>query len=182
MELLPIIYNTLLIAIALFVVTIAVSYIVFKLKKNKNGLEQDRQPDFGTIFKDKKRVEETLKPHYQTKSPKSAPPRKEDRKPERIEHRKAKPKQEHKPKSNPKKKIQENPEPKRKSDDRLERVTILLPNEKFPSESKRKTNEQRKIVSEESKKKKNLKSINDDPLKKYTDSAEDDLHPLKTDD
>lgn len=182
MELLPIIYNSLLIAAGLFVVTVVISFISYKVKKSKGLLDNsDEREPFKTVFRNKNKVEEELKPHYRTTNPKS-------RTNPRVEEKKIVKKEVHQPKvekevrkEHPANKAQK-PEPPIEKNKRLERVTELVPSSK-PSSDRRepKPVEQRKSKTEEQKTKKNLKSINDDPLKKYTDSAEDDLHPLKTD-
>lgn len=182
MELLPVIYNSLLIAAGLFVVTVVISFISYKVKKSKGLLDDsDEREPFQTVFRNKNKVEEELKPHYRTTHPKPKPkPRVEEKKIVKKEVPQPKFKKEVR-KEHRAKKVQK-PEPPIEKNKRLERVTELIPTAK-PSTDKRepKPVEQRKGKTEEQKSKKNLKSINDDPLKKYTDSAEDDLHPLKTD-
>ena len=91
-----------------------------------------------------------------------------------------KPKSESTQKSIPEKKH----EPKQKpsnANNRIERVKELNSPEISNEQREMKTMEKRRIEIEEKKNKKKLKSINDDPLEKYTDSADDELHPLKTD-
>lgn len=182
MELLPIIYNSLLIAAGLFVVTVVISFISYKVKRNKGIIDDsDNREPFQTVFSNKNKVEEKLRSHYRTTHPNPKPrPHVEEKK--IVEKEVPQPKvkkdiiKEHRSK-----KVQK-PEPPIEKNKRLERVTELVPSSKSSTDKREpKPVEQRKSKTEEQKSKKNLKSINDDPLKKYTDSAEDDLHPLKTD-
>ena len=182
MELLPIIYNSLLIAAGLFVVTVVISFISYKVKRNKGIIDDsDNNEPFQTVFRNKNKVEEELKPHYRAIHPKpKSTPREEEKKIVKEEAHQPKVKKEVRKEHSAAK--EQKSEPPLEKNKRLERVTELVPSTK-PSTDKRepKLVEQRKSKTEEQKSKKNLKSINDDPLKKYTDSAEDDLHPLKTD-
>lgn len=182
MELLPIIYNSLLIAAGLFVVTVVISFISYKVKRNKGIIDDsDNHEPFQTVFRNKNKVEEELKPHYRATHPKpKSTPRVEEKKIVKEEVHQPKVKKEVRKEHSAEK--EQKSEPPIEKNKRLERVTELVPSTK-PSTDKRepKPVEQRKSKTEEQKSKKNLKSINDDPLKKYTDSAEDDLHPLKTD-
>ncbi len=172
MELLPVIYNSLIIAAGLFVITIAISFVSYKVKQKKGTLSEKRtQEQYPTIFRDKKRIEDELKPHSRIRQHKPPPQ-------PRIEKRVEK-------KEKPIEKIRNRPQPepkeehKKDSHSRIERVTALIPTDRKYEQEKKQTPIQKRTV-EGSQKKKNLKSIDDDPLKKYTDSADDDLHPLKT--
>lgn len=182
MELLPVIYNTLLIAAALFVITVAISYISYKIKQSKGLVEDSNQPaSLKSVFHDKKKVEEELKPHYRTKYPKPPPqPRKEQKKVAKKEVPKVRKKETSKEKPEPVHKKVNKQKPAEKSNNRIERVTELVPSSKPTEDKEKKPVEKHKVEIEEQKSKKNLKSIDDDPLKRYTDSAEDELHPLKT--
>ncbi|MCZ7603579.1 MAG: hypothetical protein C4543_09395 [Ignavibacteriales bacterium] len=168
MELLPIIYNSLLIAAGLFVITIAISYVSFKFKKGKEVFKSEETPSYTPIFKDKKKVEDELKPHHRTKNIK--PSSKEKQSSQDFRKPKTPRKEE------PKKEIKQRPT------ERIERVKDLNAKERDPIEKNVKPFEKKKNITEETRKKKNLNSIKDDPLKRYTDSADDDLHPLKTED
>jgi len=172
MELLPIIYNSLIIAAGLFVVTVAISFVSYKVKQRNGKLNNERtREEYPTIFRDKKRIEEELKPHSRLKPSKPVP----------SQHREKRVEKKEKPVEKPKEKLQPKQKQNKELPSRLERVTELLPPEKTPRPLK-KDHPKPKSTVEDSKKKKNLKSIDDDdPLKKYTDSADDDLHPLKTD-
>lgn len=180
MELLPVIYNSLLIAAGLFVLTIVISYISFRIKQSKGTADQRQEIPNSTVFKNKKRIEEELKPHYKTKHLKPPPPKRERRRPEEKEKsREPKSESPPKPHSDKKREVQKN-EPKQTN--RIERVRDLGPNDKSLEERSKRTVEKRRIENEDKKNKKKLNSIDDDPLNKYTDSADDELHPLKTDD
>lgn len=176
MELLPIIYNSLLIAAGLFVITIAISYVSFKFKKGKEEVKSEVAPSYTPIFKDKKRVEEELKPHHKTKNIKPSSQEKQSTQ----DFRKLKTPRKDEPKKE--RRVEPKKEIKQKPTERIERVRDLNANEKSQIEKNVKPFEKKKNVTEETRKKKNLKSIDDDPLKRYTDSADDELHPLKTED
>lgn len=180
MELLPIIYNSLLIAAGLFVITIAISYVSYKIKQGKGTLGEREEIEYNSVFKDKKRVEEELRPHHKTNLRKPSSGKSNEKQYKKKEEVREKPRSQARLKLEKPKKVEPKKEIDKRSTERIERVRDLVPPEK-----KNRTDE-RKVVNrpsddEETKKKKKLKSIDDDPLNKYTDSADDDLHPLKTD-
>jgi len=182
MELLPIIYNSLLIAAGLFVITVVISYISYKIKGEKRLVDEtDKTAGLKSVSREKLKVQQELKPHYKDKQHKSSSHHSESR----IEKKKVakhSPNQKRKPEASKPHK----PKPEQREESgktrRIERVTELAPNSREIKDRETKKVEQRKTKTQETKNKKKLKSIDDDPLKKYTDSADDDFHPLKTDD
>lgn len=169
MELLPIIYNSLIIAAGLFVITLAISYVSYKFRQ-KNG-DDVKATASATQDKHLKNEDDAeLKPKY-----KSPPPRKSDR--TKIEEKKKRV-EKSKP---PQKEVRQikKQKPKKEDNTRIEVVKDLSKAGTKEYEPP-KTKHAEKPRSAD-KKKKNLKSIDEDPIKKYTDSSDDDLHHLKTD-
>lgn len=197
MELLPVIYNSLLIVAALFVITVAISYISYKIKRSKGLVEDTETPEtYKSVFHDKRKVEAELKPHYKTKDRHPAPQskRREDRKEINRDRPQVKkedkkivkkeaplPARKHKNVEKIRKPKPELPKETNKSK-RIERITRLSSPKVQEEERETKRIEKLRETTEEIKNKKKLKSIDDDPLKKYVDSSDDDFHPLKTDD
>lgn len=178
MELLPIIYNSLLIAAGLFVVTVAISYVSYKIKRNRgivDEVETRQQPK--PVVKEKRVAQEELKPRYKKPHPKPVPQKVHKEEKAVVKKKTDYKKKEHEPRK------ASTPKQQKDSNKRIERVTKLVPSDTTGENKRKKTMEKRIEKDDKFKDKKNLKSIDDDPLKKYTDSSEDDeFHPLKTDD
>ena len=184
MELFPIIYTSLLIAAGLFILTVIISYVSYKVKQNKNTVEEDTLPRQNTVkhsqsppsqpkpYK-KPRQEQYQKPKEKRRERTSEKPQEK-----RIEQTPEKPKE--------KQRYEEKQQPSKRatSETRIAIVKELSPGksidttDKYEKEVKDKEKEQKK---DDIKDRKKLKSIDDDPLNKYSDSSDDDLHPLRAD-
>ena len=114
MELLPVIYNSLIIAAGLFVITVAVSYISYKLKQ-KNGNDEESATPANSHKHIQKSKPTELKPKY--KSPPPVKKEKPNRKDKPVPEKKIEKKRpvEKKVKESPRQRETE-PEKKRKKD------------------------------------------------------------------
>ncbi len=188
MELLPVIYNSLIIAAGLFVITVAISYVSYKIK-SKNGSDNVTiKPSERQSVKDSKGE---LKPKYKSPPPQRKITKEEygqrdqrkkveerERHKERNRRREEKPRDVERSKPSERRKEYEN-----KRESRIEIVKDISKSHIDEDQPKFEKPKQKKETKEEVKRKKKLKSIDDDPLKKYTDSHDDDdFHTLKTDD
>lgn len=176
MELLPIIYNSLIIAAGLFVITVAISYVSYKIKDNrpKEGKASTHTPQKQYLKED---GHSELKPKFKSPPPvtnsgdRVRKPKKEEEKKKEIKRPKP---------SSQSHRTAESKHAKSESNTRIEVVRDLSKSSTKETETP-KSKPVEKPKHNDEKKKKKLKSIDEDPIKKYTDSADDDLHPLKTD-
>lgn len=173
MELLPVIYNSLIIAAGLFVITIAISYVSYKIKDNRTKEGQTSTTPHKKYLEDDDHSE--LKPKFKSPPPVKKSKHKSDK--PVIEEKK---RRVEKPRTPPKSDGQsEKRRTKPEAQNRIEVVKDLSKSSTKETEPQ-KSKADEKPKSDEKKKKKNLKSIDEDPIRRYTDSADDDLHPLKT--
>ena len=199
MELFPIIYTSLLIAAGIFLITVIISYVSYKVRQNNTENEgpaasvTTSKPAYTPEKKPAVRPEYTGK--YPAKEKYSNERRKEIKEEEFYRHSSKS------SSSNQNEKYSRKDEPGIKASSSIRkieperRIEILKdlksgrgedansaparPSNNKDTEDKRKTQED---ISADNKDRKKLKSINDDPLNKYSDSSDnDDFQPLKTD-
>lgn len=202
MELFPIIYTSLLIAAGLFVVTVIVSYVSYKVRQSNADETETDTPQIDYL---KKTKPVDLKAGQYKKEPSVKRDIKEEH-PGKIKYDSDRPgagssheseqrlrsRNERREEQQVKQKtMREDLSRKTQAGKRIEIVKDLKPGTGKDSGIKSTVKESGKNLNDIEKNKKNidetknrkkLKSINDDPLDKYSDSSDDDLHPLKTDD
>lgn len=171
MELLPIIYTSLIIVSVLITATIIISFVSYKIRQNREGnLKVYEKFPAGN-----KKVSKSPKPRPQS-------PKQEEHKSKRErnvrEKEKPEPSQRKKPSSNREKNIKEKFEKPFTTLKRIEIIDELKPVKKVTTAPPK---EQSKETSQDKNKRNKMHTLGDDVLNKYADNDDDDFHHLSVD-